>query len=68
MQWEHVVVLAGEDFVARLNDQLVTLIVEPLAGVVRGGGSFFQDGVGSNHFTGDQVLADVTAAFMESVV
>jgi hypothetical protein len=35
MQWEHVVVLAGEDFVARLNDQLVTLIVEPLAGVVR---------------------------------
>jgi hypothetical protein len=34
MQRKHVVVLAREDLVARLNDQSVLLVVEPLAGVV----------------------------------
>ena len=50
--------LAGEDFVADLNDQFVALIVEPLAGVVRGGGGFLQDGVGGDHFARHQILAD----------
>ena len=50
--------LAGEDFVAGLNDQLVTLIVEPLAGMVRDGGGFLQDGVGGDHLARNQILAD----------
>jgi hypothetical protein len=58
MQGKHIVVLAGQDFVAHLNDQFISLIVEPFAGMIRCGGSFFQDGVGRDHFTGDQVLAD----------
>ena len=58
MQRKHVVMLAGQDFVAGLHDQLVTLIVEPLAGMVRDGGGFLQDGVGSDHLTRNQILAD----------
>ena len=53
MQGKHVVMLAGEDFVAGLNDQLVALIVEPLAVVVRDGGGFLQDRVGRDHFAGN---------------
>ena len=52
----HVVVLTGEDFVARLNDKLVAQIVKPIAGVVRDGGGLLQDGVGRDHFAGNQVL------------
>ncbi len=40
MQGEHVVMLTREDLVADLNDQLVTLIVQPLAGIVGIGGGF----------------------------
>src|SRR5258706_13998737 len=58
MQREHVVMLAGENFVASLNDQLVTLIVEPLSGMVRSGGGFLQGVVGGDHFSGDLVLPD----------
>jgi hypothetical protein len=58
MQREHVVMLAGENFVASLNDQLVTLIVESLSGMVRSGGGFLQGGVGGDHFSGNQVLPD----------
>jgi hypothetical protein len=58
MQGKHVVVLATEDFVAGPNDQFVSLIVKSLAGVVRCGGGFLQDGVGRDHFAGNQVLAD----------
>ena len=58
MQREHVVMLAGENFVAGLNDQLVTLIVEPLAGVVGGGGGFLQGGIGGDHLARNQILAD----------
>jgi len=50
--------LNREDFVAGLNDQLVALIVEPLAGIVGIGGSFFQGGAGGDHFTGNQIFAD----------
>src|ERR1700683_5843408 len=43
MQRKHVVVLAGEDFVAGLSDQFVSLIVKALARVVRDGGGLLQD-------------------------
>ena len=58
VQREHVVVLAGEDLVADLNDQLVRLVVEPLAGMVGVGGGFLQDGIGGDHLARDQILAD----------
>ena len=58
MQRKHVVMLSGEDFVADLHDQLVTLIVEPLAGVVGDGGGFLQGRIGRDHFARDQILAD----------
>src|SRR5271156_4290058 len=58
MQRKHVVVLAGEDFVAGLNDQFKSPIVKPLAGVVRGGGGLLQNGVGGDHLAGDQIRAD----------
>jgi hypothetical protein len=50
--------LPGENFVARLNDQSMALIVEPLSGVVGHGGGFLQSGIGSNHFAWDQISAD----------
>ena len=50
--------LAGEDLVTDLNDQLVALVVEPPAGMVGIGGGFLQDGVGGYHLARDQVLAD----------
>ena len=58
MQWEHVVMLPGEDFIANLHDQLVTLIVQPLASVVRGGSGFLQGGIGGDHFAWNEVSAD----------
>src|SRR5712664_1542643 len=58
MQGKHVVVLAGEDFVASLDDQFITPIVEPLACAVRGGGGFLQGGVGGDHFAGNQIPAN----------
>jgi hypothetical protein len=58
VQGKHVVMLPGENFVARLNDQSMALIVEPCAGVVRSGGGFLQGGVGSDHFARDQIPAD----------
>jgi len=58
VQGKHVVVLAGEDFVTSLNNQLVTLIIEPLAGMVRGGSRFLQGAVGCDHFPGNQIAAD----------
>src|ERR1700730_17661746 len=58
MQWKHVVMLAGQDFVTGLNDQLIALIVKPLAVAVGGGGGLLQGGVGRDHLAGDQVLPD----------
>ena len=58
MQRKHVVMLPGQDFVADLHDQRVTLVVEPPAGMVGIGRRLFQDGVGGDHFARDQVLAD----------
>src|SRR5215470_17828004 len=50
--------LANEDFVAGLNDQLVMLIVKPLAGMVGCGSGFLQDRIGGDHLTRNQILAD----------
>ena len=50
--------LAGEDLVADLDDQPVGLVVEPLAGMVRVGGRFLQDGVGGDHLARHQIRAD----------
>jgi hypothetical protein len=58
VQGEHVMVLAGEDLVAHLNDQLIARLVEPAAGMVRGRRRFLQDRVGSDHFAWHQVFAD----------
>src|SRR5260370_42427073 len=58
MQRKHVLVLAGQDFVASLNDQLVALVVKPLAVVVRDCRGFLQGGVGRDHFARNQVLPD----------
>jgi hypothetical protein len=41
-----------------MDDQLVTLIVEPLTRMVRGGSGFLQGGVGGDHFAGNQIAAD----------
>jgi hypothetical protein len=57
MQRKHVMVLTGENFVAGLNDQLVLLILEPLAAMVGCGSGFLQDGIGSDHLTRNQILA-----------
>src|SRR5262249_60508218 len=58
MQREHVVMLAGEDFVASLKDQRVPLIVEPLAGMVGYGCGLLQNGIGRDHLTRHHILAD----------
>src|SRR6516225_1410813 len=58
MQWEHVVVLAGEDLVAGLHDQLVASVVQPAAGMVRDGGGLLQDRVARDHLARNEVLAD----------
>src|SRR5580704_2614506 len=49
---------AGQEFVASLNNQLVPLIVEPFARMVRGGSRFLQSRVGGYHFTGNQIAAN----------
>ena len=46
VQRKHVVVLAGQDLVADLDDQAMYLVVEPLAGVIGVGRRLLQDGVG----------------------
>ena len=58
MQREHVMMLSGEDFIANLHDQLVTLIVEPLAGVIRRSGGLLQGGIGGDHFAWNEISAD----------
>src|SRR5215471_16444521 len=58
VQREHVMMLAGEDFVAHMNDQLVALIVEPLAGMIGNGSGFLQGGVGGDHLAGNEIPAD----------
>ena len=58
VQREHVVVLAGEDFVAALHDQLVGLVGKPLLGVVDDGGGLLQNRVRVDHLCRNQILTD----------
>src|SRR5882762_7808355 len=58
MQGKHVVMLAGQDLVTGLSNQVRALIVKPLAVAVRDGGGFLQGGVSSDHLARNQVLAD----------
>jgi hypothetical protein len=58
MKRDHVVMLAGQDLVAHLDDQPVRLVVEPLAVVVGVGRRLLQDGVGGDHLARDEILAD----------
>src|SRR3984893_4979366 len=58
MEREHVVMLPGEYLVTDLNDQLVALVIEPLARMVRVGGGFLQNGIRGNHLARNEVLAD----------
>src|SRR5258705_5685743 len=50
--------LAVEDFIADLNDQLVRLVIEPFAGLIYVGGCLLQDRIGRDHFARYQILAD----------
>src|SRR5208283_798531 len=58
VQGKHVVMLACQDFITGLNDQLVVVIVQSLAVTVRDCGGLLQSGVGCDHFAGNQVFAD----------
>ena len=58
MQGKHVVMLTAQDFVASLDDQFTSLIIKPLAGVVRNGSALLQGRVGGDHFAGDQICSD----------
>jgi hypothetical protein len=55
---KHVVVLAGEDFVAGLDDQFISPTVEPVVGMIGSGSGFFQRCVRSDHLARDEILAD----------
>ena len=59
VQRKHVVMLAGEDLVADLDDQRL-LVRRPSrpAGVVDQRGRLLDDGVGGDHLPRDQVVAD----------
>jgi hypothetical protein len=58
MQREHVLVLAGEDFVASPNDQRVGFVLQAAGGVVRRGGGALEGGIGGDHLARDQILPD----------
>src|SRR6516164_7839418 len=58
MQREHIVMLACKDFVTSLSDEFELLIAVPLAGVIGGRSGFLQNGVGGDHLTWDQVVAN----------
>src|SRR5215468_3330627 len=58
MQRKHVMMLACQDFVAGLNDQFATLIIEPLAGIVGESRGLLQRRVGRDHFARNKILAD----------
>ena len=53
VQREHVFVLAGKDLVASVHDEPVTLVIEPLPGMVGIGGAFFQRRVCCDHLPWD---------------
>ena len=58
MKGEMVMVLASQDLVAGLDDQIVLLIPQPAAFVVHHGRRLFEQGVGDYHLPGDEIVAD----------
>jgi hypothetical protein len=50
--------LTGQNLVTDLDDQLVALVIEPLAGMVRIGGSFLKNCVCDNHLARNEVLTN----------
>ncbi len=58
VQREHVVVPAGQDLVAGLDDQPVALRVEPPAGEIGVGAGLLEQRIGADHLARHQVLAD----------
>src|SRR6516164_145455 len=58
MQREHVVVLTCQDFIAGLDDQFISGVVQPSARTVGGRGALLQDRIARDHFAGDQIRAD----------
>ena len=42
MQGEDIVMLSRDDLVADLHDQIVALVIEPLAGIFGTGAAFFR--------------------------
>ena len=58
MQRKHVVMLAGQDFVANLNNQFVALVVEPLAVVVGDWRRLSSGRIGRDHLAGNQIFPD----------
>ena len=55
-----VVMLASENFVAGFDDQVVLFSTQTAAGVVDIGSGFFESGVGSDHFPGNQILSNAS--------
>ena len=50
--------LASEDLVAALNDQLMDIVCKASMGVIHVGGSLLQLGIGTDHFGWNQLLSD----------
>ena len=50
--------LAGEDLVADVSDQLESLIRQSATGVVCRGSGALEDGISGDHFARDQILPD----------
>jgi len=58
MKGKHLVMLAGENLVANLKDQLVSRVIEPLSGVVGGGSRLFERRIGRDHLARNQIVPD----------
>jgi hypothetical protein len=58
MKRKHVCVLAGEDFVASLRDELKWLVAETAVHMVCEGGGFLERCVGGDHLTRNQIGSD----------
>src|SRR5262245_38743154 len=55
---KHVVMLARDDFVANLDDQSVTLVIQSLARVIYVRRALLERGVRRDHLSWNQILAD----------
>src|SRR5215469_2220495 len=56
MQRKHVAMLTGQNLVTDFDDQLVALVIEPLASMVRICRSFFKNCIRGNHLARNEVL------------